>query len=49
MCFLCSTMVFPKKSTDFFFFPPLMEVEELNSMAFTCGPQASSKVTKKRA
>lgn len=26
-----------------------MEVEELNSMAFTCGPQVSFKVTKKRA
>lgn len=48
MCFLCSTMVSPKKSTDFFFFP-LMEVEQLSPMVFTHGPQASSKVTKKRA
>ena len=45
MCFLCSTTISPKMSTYFFF--PLIEVEQFNG--FTHGPQASSKVAKKRS
>lgn len=49
MCFLRYTTLSPKKATDYYFFFPLTEVVQVNSMFLTHVPQASSKVTKKRA